>query len=234
MTKKAKTKAVKAARKIKKTTSLSQRMQPIFKKLSTYKSVLNFKFISKVTAIVLLGLALFLLAQKYRGFVIAGIVNKTPITRWQLNQELVKRYGQEVFYEIVSNELIKQEASKLKVSVAKDEIAAEIKKIEEKLGGTEELNKALVQYGLTQTELERQIQISLLQRKIVEQKGSFEATEDEIKEYFTTNAAAYVNQKLEDVKAEIASLLKEQKMQTEFGRWFNEIKTKAQIESYFD
>ena len=200
------------------------------KKLSGNKM----NFIAKVLLVVIIGVALFMLANKYRGLVLAGVVNKTPITRWQLNQAMAKRYGKTTLDELVSNSLIKQEAAKANVTVAAEEIAAEVKKLEERIGGEAALKDALVQYGLTQKELEEQIRVSILQKKIIEAQNSFAVTEEEVKEYFKTNATSFANKKLEEVKDEITALLKDQKMQQAFATWFAEVKSKARIESYLD
>lgn len=208
----------------------SDLVQDLKKKLPS----VNPLFAGKVVTIILLGLALFMLAKKYKGLVIAGIVNKSPITRVQLNQMLVKRYGKAVFDEMVSSELIKQEAKKQKITVLAEEISAELKTLEDRLGGPTELQNALTQYGMTKAELEEQIKLSLLQKKIVASQGNFEVSDTEAQEYFKANAASFGKQKFEEVKAEIVSLLKEQKMQEAFSKWFAELKAKAQIQSYLD
>ncbi len=194
----------------------------------------RFGFVFKVMLVVAIGVALFMLARKYRGLVIAGVVNKTPILRYELNQTLAKRYGKVVLDEIINNNLIKQEATKLKISVNDNDLKEEIKKLEDKIGGEQALNDAMAQYGLSRSELEDQIRVSVLQRKIAEQRGNNDVTEEEIKAYFTENGTFYKGKQLSDVKGEIAGLLKEQKMQEEFSRWFSEVKAKAQIQSYLD
>lgn len=195
---------------------------------------LPWDFLSKIGALVAIGLILFVLAQKYRGLVLAGIVNRSPIWRTQLNQQMSKRYGKMVMDEIVGNELIKQEAAKMQVSVTEAEIQEELKKLEEKIGGPEALKDALEQYGLTQSEIGEQIRLSLLQRKIVEKLNPAEITDEEIETYFKDNQAVYKGKKLDEVRGEIADNLKEQKLQEAFAKWFADIKASAQIEVYLD
>lgn len=194
----------------------------------------NFKFVSKVVAIVAVGLVLFFLATRFKGLVIAGIVNKKPIFRNELNQTLAKRYGKVVLDEMINNELIKQEAKKMGVEVSDTDIEQELAALQEKIGGEQALNDALVQYGLTKEELREQIRVSVLQKKIAEKVANIEVTQEEIDEYFKTNSAYYEGKKLEEVSEEISTLLKDQKRQEEFGTWFAEVKAKAQVETYID
>lgn len=201
---------------------------------TTKKVGKKMNFVAKVLLVVIIGAALFMLANKYRGLVLAGIVNKTPITRWELNQQMTKRYGKTTLDEIVSNLLIKEEAKKMGVEVTDAEVQDEVKKLQEKIGGEDALKDALTQYGLTRAELEEQIRVSVMQKKIAEKLNKSEVTEEEVKEYFKTNATTYTGKKYDEVKDEIAALLKDQKMQQEFSTWFTEIKAKAHIESYLD
>lgn len=195
-------------------------------------SNINWKFLSRVALVVVIGLALFLLAKKYRGLVLAGVINSTPITRWQLNQVMSDRYGKTTFEEIVNNEILKQEAAKMKVEVTAQEIADQIKELTDKVGGEEALKDALTQYGLTRAELEDQIRMSVLQKKIAEKQTAVEVTADEVAAYFKQNAASFGTKKLEEVKDQIMESLKDQKMQEAFNNWFTEVKAKANIQSY--
>lgn len=229
-----KTKRSSTAKKTAVKSNTFKNIQSSLSQIKIHPNTLNVNFLTKVIALVVVGLALFMLAQKYKGLVVAGIVNKTPITKIQLNQMLVKRYGKAVFEEMVTNELIKQEADKLKITVLATEISDELKQLEDRLGGEKELQNALLQYGLTQAELEDQIKLSLLQRKIVETQADYEVSEAEAQEYFQANTASFASQKFDEVKEEIKVMLKDQKMQEAFSAWFADVKAKAQIQSYLD
>ena len=61
-----------------------------------------------------------------RGLLIAATVNGRPIARISLISELEKQGGNETLQSLITKELIKQEASKNKVTVSKDEINGEI------------------------------------------------------------------------------------------------------------
>ena len=70
------------------------------KKSKAFKQIeKNKKFISLTILILALGIGGFFLAKRYRGLVVAAVVNKTPITRWKLNQTMTTRYGHPVLEE---------------------------------------------------------------------------------------------------------------------------------------
>ena len=195
---------------------------------------LNLALLGKVGLVLLTGVIVFLIASRYRGLVLAGIVNKQPVWRMSLNQALVKRYGKAVVEELINNELVQQEAGKLKLTVSDAEIDEEVKQLAERIGGEQALKDALTQYGLSETELRGQMRITLLQRKIVEKITKVEVGDQEIKEYYEKNKSYYSGKKFDEVKEEIKEILMDQKAQEEYSKWFAEVKAKAQIEVYLD
>lgn len=237
MAKKTNSKTATSAKTVKNTNKKTSRAEvvPAMVKLDAMKSLnkINWKFLSRVALIVVIGLALFLLAKKYRGLVLAGVVNKTPVTRWELNQAMTEQYGKQVFDQLVNDELMKQEAVKMKISVSKEEVADQVKQMTEKVGGEQALKDALSQYGMTQEQLETQLKSFVLQKKIAESLGTYEVTEDEATAYFKQNAASFDTKKFDEVKDQITATLKDQKMQDAFNTWFTDVRTKANVQSYF-
>jgi foldase protein PrsA len=195
---------------------------------------MSMRFLTSVVLVVLLGTAVFYLAKRYRGLVIAGIVNKTPITRWELNKTLSRRYGQAVLDELVNNQLLTQEATKQGITVSQVEIDAERTKLAESLGGEENLASAMVQYGLSDSDLQDQLRLRLLQEGLSAKMFDIQVSEEEVAAYFTTNATLYEGKQLEDVRDEITASLRDQKLQQEFFTWFDKAKQDAQVTSYLD
>ncbi len=192
----------------------------------------NTKFIVNLLLVLLVGATIFFLAKRYRGFFISGMVNKSPISRFELNQVLTKRYGRTVLEELINERLLKQATTENQVSVSDDEINDELKKLEESLGGKDNLLSAMEQYGLSDQDLRRQISLRLLQQKLAEKVSIVQISDEEIKSYFETNKTLFTGKKFEDVKADITKDLKTQKLQQEFGKWFEEYKAKAQVSIY--
>lgn len=192
----------------------------------------NLKFLVQLVIILALGTGLFLLASRYRGYVIAAVVNRTPISRWQLNQVLASRYGKPVLDELISQELLTQEAKKQNVQINQADIDKEYKSLEDKLGGADNLKQALTQYGLTKDELQQQIRLRLIQTKLSDKLFNIQISDDDAKKYFTDNAALFKDKKFDDVKDDIKTTLKNQQLQDKFTTWFNDLKSKSSISIY--
>lgn len=207
---------------------------PITSPVKLPKTNLNPRFLGQVLLVILLGVGMFLLAKQYRGLVVAGTVNKSIITRWELNNLLTKRYGQAVLEELVNNELLRVEAEKQGITVTDEDIAAERQNLVDNLGGEEGLQQALVQYGLSEVDLADQIRLRLLQERLAEKLFSTEVTDEEVKTYFDANKALYEDKEFDAVKEEIKTGLLQQKTQQEFLTWFNQLKEEADINIYID
>lgn len=195
---------------------------------------LSTNFLLGLAIVVLSGIALFLVAQRYRGLLIAGTVNKTPITRWELNKILTNRYGDAVLEELVNNELLTQEAAKQGITITDEDLANERQSLVDSLGGEENLASALTQYGLSEADLSDQLRLKLTQDRLSDKLFDVNITDEEIAEYFETNKAMYEGVELDQVREEIKQGLTQQQLQQEFYAWFDQLKSEAQIETYIN
>lgn len=195
---------------------------------------LSTNFLLGLAIVVLSGIALFLVAQRYRGLLIAGTVNKTPITRWELNKILTNRYGDAVLEELVNNELLTQEAAKQGITITDEDLANERQSLVDSLGGEENLVSALTQYGLSEADLSDQLRLKLTQDRLSDKLFDVNITDEEIAEYFETNKAMYEGVELDQVREEIKQGLTQQQLQQEFYAWFDQLKSEAQIETYIN
>jgi hypothetical protein len=189
-------------------------------------------FFVKLAVLVLVGISVFWLVRKYRGEVVAAMVNKTPISRFELNQTLARRYGAEVLDEMIDAKLMQQIAQRENVTVSADDIKKERDSLRDRLGNEDSLKTALAQYGLTEDDLARQIQLKLYQQKLSEKMFKVDVSDDEVKTFFDGNKTLYQNKKLADVKDEIKQSLVTQKQQQQFSTWFDGEKKKAQIQKF--
>lgn len=192
----------------------------------------NIKFLTSFILVVLVGAILFYGARRYRGFILAGMVNKTPITRWELNKVLSRRYGQAVMEELINNKLLSQAAQDKGITISSEDIAQELLKLEESLGGKENLELARVQYGLSQEDLNDQVRLRLLQERLAAQLFPTEISDEEVSEYYSANESLYEDQTLQEVAQEIKDLLTSQQLQQEFFTWFEEFKQSAQLQNF--
>ena len=136
-----------------------------------------------LAAVMVAGGAVTLLAQSDANVV--AVVNGEPITRDELYEEMVRAVGQEVLDELILIKLVQQEAAARGVTVAPEDIAAEVAAIEEDVGGPNQLASLLSMYGMTLEDLKEQIHLNRLVRTLA--GAEIEVTEDEIRSYFDEN-----------------------------------------------
>jgi foldase protein PrsA len=189
-------------------------------------------FGAKLALLVLIGVGLFWLVRNYRGQIIVATVNQTPIWRQQLNSALVEKYGDQELEQMVAEQLLTQLASREGVSVTDTEINQELDLTKERLGGEENFSLALEQYGMTEADLLEQIRLNLIVRQLQEKLFSVEVSDQEVRTYFDDNSQIYGEQTFADVEPEIRDQLRQQKLQQEFGRWFEEQRTAANIQTF--
>ena len=193
----------------------------------------NLGFVIKLLAVVIVGAGVFFLAQKYRGVVIAGSVNNHTITKWALNERLSTRYGQTAFDEIVTEQLIYQEAAKNGVTVSDKEIQDEVAANEKQFGGKQQLMDMAKQAGITNnSQLNDFFKLKLTIKKLQDKLFKAEVTTEEVKKYFDDNKQFMTGKKFEDVQKDITDQLVQQKIQTQFTEWFGNIRKAAKITSY--
>lgn len=182
--------------------------------------------------IVLLGGMLIIGAKKYKGLIIAGKVNGSPITRWELEKALNSRYGKQTFDDLASNLLVQQLAAQNQVTVTDDEVSKEIDATTQRLGGKEALTATLDRMGYTMSRLQDEMRVQVLVKKLAEKVLKVEVTDAEIQKFFDDNKTLFPKKTFDEVKEDIKQNLLQQKNQQEFATWFTDQKTKANIQSY--
>lgn len=179
------------------------------------------------TAAIVLGLLYY-----YKDMFVVATVNGRPISRMAVVSEVEKRYGKETVDNLVTKELILQEASKNGVTVSQEEIDAEVKKIEDDLtkqGQT--LDEVLTMQGLTKADVEDNLKIKIYIEKLLSDKVS--VSDDDAKKYFDENKTLFEKDaKFEDQKEQIKTQLKDQKLQEQFQTWLADLKANAKV-NYF-
>lgn len=185
-----------------------------------------------ILVVILLGVLAFNIAKKNRGLVIAGTVNEVNVTRAELDKVLMTRYGKSTLDELLSLALLKQLATKNAITVTKEDIDAEIKTLEARLGGAEALKSNMEQFGIDDAKLREELTSVITQRKLASKLFQVALDEKEVKKYYDDNKALFEKKKFEEVKAEIESTLKDQKLQTQFSEWFNKERQGAKVTTY--
>lgn len=189
-------------------------------------------FFVKLLLVIAIGVVVFLLVQKNKSLFIVGTVNKSPITRWELNTKMAEKYATQTFEEIVSERLLTENLKKNNISVTDKEVQDELAKIKAQYGGEEQFKTAIAQFGMTEAKALASIEQSIGLKKLIGSLNKIEITDDAIAKYFTDNASSYTDKKLEDVKAEIKDTLLQQEIYTKSQEWYTQIRKDAKVSSF--
>lgn len=203
-------------------------MQDIVNKIKEFfKKLRSSKFI--VIPVVLI---FALLLYKYKGVFVAASVNGQPISRLSVLSQLEKEGGKQVLDNLITNNLILQEANKEKVTVTSSEISNEIGKIQTQLKSSgSDLDTALLAQGMTRKDLEDQIRLKIMVDKMAAKDVN--VADKDVEDYFNKNKSSYPKEtKLDSVKDEIKKMLVQQKTAEAVSNWISNLKTKAKI-NYF-
>lgn len=231
---KANTKEKKAVKVIKKMRKPAAVVNEITPKLATQKSSVKLTpvLLVKVLLVVAIGVVVFLLLQKNRGFILAGTVNKSPIYRWELNQKMAEKYGETTLEEIISERLLDENLAKNKITVTNKEVEDELASIKQQYGGDAQFQAAIKQYGMTEAQALASIKQSVGLKKLIESQNKIEITDDQVKKYFEDNKTSFTGKKLEDVAAEIKTTLYQQEIYTKSQEWYSQVRKDAKVNSY--
>ncbi|WP_139990751.1 peptidylprolyl isomerase [Paenibacillus paridis] len=114
-------------------------------------------------------------------------VNGTNISKERLYDELITAGGPATLENLITQELIMQEAKANNITVTDADINSEIDLIKKSFGSEEEFNSTLAQYNMTVESLKKDTKINLTIRKILEPKT--DVTDEEVQQYYDANKA---------------------------------------------
>ncbi len=120
---------------------------------------------------------------------VVATVNGEKITQPELYDLLVKSEGAAVVDRMITAKLVAQEAKKNNVTVSDADVAAELTKVKESVGGEEAYQQALAQAMITEEQLKESILIQLQATKIMSK--DIKAEEADLKAYFDENMAQF-------------------------------------------
>ncbi|MEI6690869.1 MAG: hypothetical protein WCL07_03925 [bacterium] len=204
--------------------SASTSVKP-FTKIPTMK--LNSKALAAI--VVLIGVGA--LTYKLGPWMVPAIVGRTPITRWQMYERMEKNYGAQALDDMVNEKVLDLAIAKVGVKVDQSKIDGELAKIEEQFKAMGGLDEALKTRGLTKTDLVKQVTTQLEVEEIL--KDKITPSDVDIQKYFDDNSKTlYKDKKIDDVKAEISSSLKQSKLRDEFMTWFAEAKKGINVRNF--
>lgn len=159
-------------------------------------------------------------------------VNGKYISKIQFYKELEKNDGRKTLDDMITKEIIYQEAKNKNINISNNEVNAEIANISDsviKQGST--LSEVLSLQGLTLADLKENIKIQKILENILSDKIA--VTDEEISKRFDENKDIYgKDKKLDDVKDSIKAQISQEKLTTAYRDWIQKIKSSANIK-YF-
>lgn len=120
---------------------------------------------------------------------VIATVDGEKITKDDLYEVLVSASGAEAIEALIDEKIVELEIKKEKITVADEDIEAEIENFKENSGGEEAFNAALEQSGMTEDDFKEDIIQYLSIRKLIE--PLIELSDDEVKAYFEENKETY-------------------------------------------
>jgi len=178
--------------------------------------------IALVLGIIILGL----LAVN-RGLVVAAVVNNKIIFRSAVNKSLVSRYGTQTLENMITEQLINDEAVKQKVTISKEEIDAKEKEILSSFGGNVTLEEVLSYQGMTREDFDQQIKLQMQLTKIIGKDITI--TDEDVTKYITDNPSTLVATDSDGMKKEAREALMTQKVSEQLQTWYAALKAKAKV-----
>lgn len=155
-------------------------------------------------------------------------VNGEAITRDEFNKQLEDTAGAQVLDRMITEKLVFQEATKLKIEVTDKDLNAKIDEIKGSFGNEEQFQAALKQNSLTLEKLKEQLKSQIIVEKASRQ--GIKVSDAEIKQHYEQNKdSLYADRKLSDVKKEAEKWLIDQKARQKAVTWVEELKAKAKI-----
>jgi len=159
-------------------------------------------------------------------------VNGKFISRFQYYNELEKKDGKSVLDDLITKQIIFQEAKKQGIVVTQTDINDEIKRVEESVvsqGST--LSDVLTYQGITYNQLVENIKIQKILEMIL--KDQVNITDNEAEAFYNENKSFYgKDQTFEQLKDSIKYQLYQEKLTTAYRTWINERKSTSKILQY--
>lgn len=176
---------------------------------------------------ILLGVIILALLAINRGLIVAAIVNNKPIFRSTVNRALVARYGTQTLENMITEQLIQDEAKRLHIAITDEEIEAEQAKILASFGGNVTLEEVLSYQGMTKEDFNQQIRLQMLLTKIIGK--DIVVTDEEITKYITDNPSTLVATDSDGMKQEAREALLTQRVSAQLQTWYTALKEKSKV-----
>jgi hypothetical protein len=170
------------------------------------------------------------LGYKNKNLFLAGMVGKTPIFKWQLDQALEKKYGKQEFDAMVIDALVQKEAASKKISITQKELTDKEDSIKKQLPANTTLEDFLKTQGMTKEDFNTAIKNQLLVEKLL--SNDIKVTDAEIEDFITKNKESFSSSDSAAIKQQATDYLQQQKLSQKFQDWLTEVKKQITVQSY--
>jgi len=204
--------------------SVSEPESSNIEKLKMFIKKINPKIATIVAVVMIVGVS----GYFYRGLFVAATVNGSPISRFAVISKLEKTSGKQALDALITQKLIVAEMDKNNINASDDDVAADIKKIEDQVtaqGGT--LSQALIAQGMTITDLRDQLAINNRLEKYLADKIQISA--DEISQYIKDNNIVVPKGQEVQFNEQIVSQLRLNKLNQAAQALIDSLQAKASI-----
>lgn len=190
---------------------------------------LNLKLLKKKWKTVIVVIALLGLGFIFKAKLITAWVNGSPIYRINYVKELEVQAGKQILDTLVTKKLIAQEAKKNKVVVTKEELAEEIKAVEDLADQQDLTLEELLEFqGISRSQLEEEIKLQKIIEKIVDK--NIEVSDEEISEYLESNRQFLDETATEaELQETVVNQLKQQKLTEKVRAWIGKLQQEAKV-----
>ncbi len=145
---------------------------------------------------------------------VVATVNGTDIMKDQYYEEMVRTGGGPTLDYMIENELVRQEAKKAGIQVSEADVDAEVETVKSSFGSDEMFEQALAQFGTTEADLRKDLEMQVMIRKLLEPKVA--VTDEDVADFYEANKDMYAEEEtvrashiLVKTKEEAETLLKE-------------------------
>lgn len=191
--------------------------------------VTNFRT-SKTFYLVIIALGLLLLIIYKKSWIIAAMVDGTPVTNLELQSKLNQQFRSKTLDQLITEKIILNEAIKNNAVPAATEIDGKIKEIETQIGGAQALDSLLSQQGQTRSSVRDSIKIQLAMTKLYDKDATVSA--EEVTQFIEENKEQMRATDSASQQKEAYDALKNQKLTQIFSQKFQELRKKAKIQIF--
>lgn len=170
------------------------------------------------------------LLYKNKNLFLAGMVGKTPIFKWQLDQALEKKYGKQEFETMVIDALVQKEAANKKISISDKDVTNKEDSLKKQLPANTTLDDFLKTQGMTKEDFNTAIRNQLLVEKLL--SNDIKVTEQEIEDFITKNKESFTSSDSAAIKQQATEYLQQQKLSQKFQDWLTNVKKEIVVQNY--